>query len=223
VDWLFLLALGLVLFFARDLLLLSSFRGRAAAKVTATYGVIFVALFSLLGTAADLVSREQALSLLRDARLWVPAVLLHTVLWFAFVKVRRDAGARRWIFALAVLPTPVFVYCAGGLCWLSLASSNASGPTVLGALLGLAWVTLTIAGSWVARRLGATADKTGEILDLAAASNLSAVLLLPLHQQSGQSTLAETVVPWETSALALAATVGLIGASFLFHRMRRSP
>jgi hypothetical protein len=223
VDWLFLLLLGLGLFFGRDLLLVHSFSGRDAAKITAAYGAIFVTLFSLLGTAADFVSRDQALSLLRDARLWVPAILLHGALWFALVKARRAMRARRWVFALTVLPTPVFVYCAGGLCWMTLASTGASDPTVVGALLGSAWVTLVIAGAWGLRWFGVTAGRSDEILDFAAAANLSAVLLLPLHQQSSQSALLETSVHGETSALALAATAGLIGASFLFHRMRRSP
>lgn len=222
-DWLFLLVLGLALFLARDLFLLSSFRGRDAAKVSAAYGAILLVLFALLARAADFVSREQALSLLRDARLWVSAILIHGLLWLAFIKARRGQRARRLTFALTLLPAPVFVYCAAGLCWIALASNSATDPTAAGALLGAAWVTLAIAGSCGARRFGSTAGKSGEILDFAAAANLSAILLLPLHQQSRQSALVETAVHWETSALALAATAGLIGASFLFHRIRRSP
>jgi hypothetical protein len=47
--------------------------------------------------------------------------------------------------------------------------------------------------------------------------------LLPLHQRSEQSALAQNAIQWQTSVMALAATAGLIGASFLFHRLRRSP
>lgn len=223
-DWLFLLLLGLVLFFVRDVLLLSSFRERGSfLKATATYGAIFVAVFVLLGTAADFVSREEALKLLGDARLWIPAVLLHSALWFGFFKAKRDPRARRWSLALTLVPAPVFVYCAAGLCWLTLASSHRLGGTTAGALLGVAWAALTAAGSWWARKFGKAEPQAGAILDFASAANLSAILLLPLHQQSQQSALVENAFQGKTAAMALAATAGLIGASFLFHRLRRAP
>ena len=222
-DWLFLLLLGLVLFFVRDVLLLSSFRERHSfLKAAAVYGGIFVGLFVLLGTAADFVSREEALRLIGDVRLWLPAILVHGLLWFGFFRAKRRPQARRW-FALALVPAPVFVYCAGGLCWLALSRDAAADGAITGAILGIAWVALTAAGAWWARRFGPSESQAGATLDFAAAANLSAILLLPLHQQSQQSALVENAFHGNTSATALAATAGLVGASFLFHRLRRSP
>jgi hypothetical protein len=224
VDWLFLLLLGLVLFLVRDALLLSSFRERGPfLKATAVYSLTFVALFALLGTAADFISREEALSLIGDVRLWVPAILLHGALWFGFFQAKRNPRARRWSFAFALVPAPVFAYCAGGVCWLTLARNAVGDGTITGALLGVLWVALTAAGAWWARRRAKAESQANVILDFAAAANLSAILLLPLHQQSEQSALVESAFQGKTSAVALAATAGLIGASFLFHRMRRTP
>jgi hypothetical protein len=224
VDWLFLLLLGLILFLVRDVLLLSSFRKRGSfLKAIAVYSGTFVALFALLGTAADFISREEALSLIGDVRLWLPAILLHAALWFGFFQAKRNPRSRLWSFALALVPAPVFVYCAGGLCWLTLSGNTAADGTTTGALLGTAWIAVTASGACWARRFATTESQARAVLDFAAAVNLSAILLLPLHQQSEQSALVESAFRGKTSAAALAATAGLIGASFLFHRMRRTP
>jgi hypothetical protein len=221
-DWLFLLLLGLALFLARDALLLGSLLAGSVLKLTVAYAAVFAAVFFSLGAAADFVSRDQALGLLRDARLWIPAIVVHAALCAAFLKARgRESGKQRTVW-LILVPAPVFLYCAGGLCWLAITSSRVFDAAAVGALLGCAWVALVIAGSRWARRLGSSRSPAA-ILDLAAAANLSAILLLPLHQQSEQSALAENAAQWQNSAMALAATAGLIGASFLFHRLRRSP
>jgi hypothetical protein len=220
-DWLFLLLLGLVLFFARDALLLSSLKQGSILKPTGAYAVVFVAAFLSLGAAADFVSRDQAVGLLRDARLWVPAMLVHAALCVAFLRARSKKHTRNRAVWLILVPAPVLLYCAGGLCWLALASGPLDAPTT-GALLGVTWVALVIAGArWARRRNSATSSTA--ILDFAAAANLSAILLLPLHQYSQQSGLLGNAFQWQTSAMALAATAGLIGASFLYHRLRRSP
>jgi hypothetical protein len=221
-DWLFLLLLGLVLFLARDALLLGSREAGSVLKPAAAYTAVFVAGFACLGAAADFVSRDQALSLLRDARLWVPAVLLHAILCALFLRARNGLHGHRRAVWLILIPAPVFLYCAGGLCWLALTSGSSLGTATAGALLGCAWVALVIAGALWMRGRGSAAAATA-VLDFAAAANLSAILLLPLQQRSEQSVLAENAVEWQTSAMALAATAGLIGASFLYHRLRRSP
>ncbi|MEX2301217.1 MAG: hypothetical protein WD733_09785 [Bryobacterales bacterium] len=221
-DWLFLLLLGLALFLTRDALLLGSRVPGAALKATVAYAAVFLAVFVLLGAAADFVSRDQALSLLRDARLWIPATLVHAALCIAFLRARNKTGPSNRAVWLILVPAPVFLYCAGGLCWLAITSGRVFDAAAAGGLLGCAWVALVIAGARWARRLG-SARSPAAILDFAAAANLSAILLLPLHQQSEQSALAENALQWQTSVMALAATAGLIGASFLFHRLRRSP
>jgi hypothetical protein len=149
-------------------------------------------------------------------------MLLHAALWLTFARARRGLPAQRWPIAAILIPAPVFLYCAGGLCWLALASSRLSGVTV-GSLLGVAWVALAIACAWWVRRPVRSAWNSHAVLDFAGAANLSAILLLPLQQQAEQSALAETAFHWRTSVLALAATAGLIGASFLYHRTRRAP
>jgi hypothetical protein len=236
VDWLFLLVLGLAVFLARDALLLSAFPRGAAIKATTAYAAAWVVVFAALGTAADHVSRDEALRLLRDARLWGPAVALHAALWFAFTRARSKGHGRGRVLWLVLAPAPVFVYCAGGLCWLALTAGGPRDATTAGGLLGCAWVALTVACCWGLRRFGSgeprrdsgprtdsEEPRTGAVLEFAAAANLSAILLLPLHQYSQQGTLADTAFPWGTTVTALAATAGLIGASFLFHRLRSTP
>jgi hypothetical protein len=223
VDWLFLLVLGVVLFLARDVVLLSALPRDAALKTIAAYAAVFLAVFLALGTIADFVSRDEALRLLRDARLWIPAVLLHALLWIAFASARNKRNARSRVFWLVLVPAPVFLYCAGGLCWLALTRGGTFDAATTGGLLGCLWVAVIAACSWRVRQHGTAESRTGASLDLAAAANLSAILLLPLHSYSQQSALAETAFQWRASALPLAATAGLIGASFLFHRLRRSP
>lgn len=222
-DWLFLLVLGLVLFLARDALLLSALPPTAALKTIVAYAAVFLGGFVALGAVADFISRNEALRLLRDARLWIPAVLLHGLLWLAFATAKNKENARRRVFWLVLLPAPVFLYCAGGLCWLALTRGGAFDAVTTGALLGCLWIAVIAACSWRVRQLGTGETRTDASLDFAAAANLSAILLLPLHQYSQQSALAETAFEWRASATALAATAGLIGASFLFHRLRRAP
>jgi hypothetical protein len=138
-------------------------------------------------------------------------------------RAKNKGVPRSRVFWLVLVPAPVFLYCAGGLCWLALTRGGAFDAATTGALLGCLWVAVIAACSWRIRQLGTGEARTGASLDFAAAANLSAILLLPLHQYSQQSALAETAFQWRTSALALAATAGLIGASFLFHRLRRAP
>jgi hypothetical protein len=243
VDWLFLLALGLALFLARDVLLLGALRRGAALKATLAYTAVYLAVFAALGTTADFVSRDQALELLRDSRLWIPAVVLHIALGFTVVMARRRNAPDRALW-LVLVPAPVFLYCAGGLCWLALSNGVATGASTAGAVLGCLWIVLTTAlSSWSGRPggTGATAENgeisasardsesrinesnTQAVLDFAAAANLSVILLLPLNSFSPQSALAETPFRWGTTLMALAATAGLVGASFLYHRLRRDP
>jgi hypothetical protein len=163
------------------------------------------------------------MKLLGDIRVWAPAIVIHALLWLGFFQLKRRPQMHRWPFALALIPAPVFVSCAGGLCWLMLASRSRLDGTTAGWLLGAAWVVLVTAGAWRARRFAGVSSQPNAILDFAAATNLAALLLLPLHRQSQPGALAETVFDGWRSAMALAATVGLIGASFLFHRLRRTP
>lgn len=221
-DWLFLLLLGLALFFARDAFLLGSAKGGAALKVAGAYAVVFLGTFVALGAAAEFVSRDRALGLLRDARLWIPALALHAALCAAFLRARGSEQRQRRAVWLILIPAPVFLYCAGGGCWLALTSSSTFNAIPTGALLGCTWVVCVVGASrWARHR--ASAGSAAAILDFAAAANLSAILLLPLQQRSERSVLAEGAVEWQTSVMALAATAGLIGASFLYHRLRRSP
>lgn len=221
-DWLFLLSLGIVLFLTRDLTLLGSIRQpRPFGRMALAYGLVFTALFTALAVAAQFVSRDQALSLLRDARLWVPASLIHALLFIVSLRWR-TAKTNGTLWPL-LLPTPVFLYCAAGLCWMVLRSTTALEPLAAGAMLGVAWTISAVAGAWCARKLRNRESSDKAVFDFAAASHLSAILLLPFQQFSTKSALTETELPSGSSSMALAATVGLIGASFLFHRLRRTP
>ena len=221
-DWVFLLLLGLVLFLVRDALLLSLLGARAIAlKARAAYAVVLPAVFAGLGGAAELISREQAVTLLRDPRVWVPAVGIHVLFWVAFSKAKKASRWERPVWLLTLIPVPLFLVAAGGLCWMVLSQTRSVSGAIVGGCLGIAWVLLVFFGSWIvpARRTE-SAPKT---LDFAAAANLSAILLLPMYQYSENRAVTETAWQTRTSALALIATAALIGASFLFHRLRRTP
>ena len=121
-----------------------------------------------------------------------------------------------------LIPAPVFLYSAGGLCWLVLERVNLAGWRV-GALAAAVAAVAVGCASGLLRRGWRQRTRGAQVLDFAGAANLSAILLIPLQQQSRDSGLGELAVDWGATLLALGATAGLIAVSFLFHRFWRAP
>jgi hypothetical protein len=221
VDWAFLLAAGLLLFFARDVLLIRRLTGAwGARKAFFFYFLVYFVVLLGSGKLVEFVSKEQALSLIADPRFWVPAVLVHGVLGWAFLRAQTDRPGAGWA-VLVLAPAPVFLLSAAGLCWLALSTLPLSQGALPGAIFGVLWPGMVLG---VARwgRSGHEAASPGA-MGFAAASNLPAILLLPMHQQAGMGASGQPLDQGAGPLLGLLATAGLIAASFAFHRLRRAP
>ncbi len=191
----------------------------------AAYGGVLAAVFLGLGAAAESVSRDGGVALLRDPRIWLPAIAAHLALWTVCRRLKRSERHRRHGWVVALIPAPVFLYSAGGVCWLALEQVNLAGWRI-GVLAAVAVLGTVGAASGLLRRgwrQRAPQAISPQALDFAAAANLSAILLIPLQQRSQESGLGALAVDWGATLLALGATAGLIAVSFLFHRFWRAP
>ncbi|MBS1824514.1 MAG: MotA/TolQ/ExbB proton channel family protein [Acidobacteria bacterium] len=173
-DWQLLIAVGITVFLWRDVCLLSA----ARSVLSPVYGTVQIAAFLLLGIFAETISRDEAFRLLRDPRLWIPAVVLHLVLWAVlFYGQRRQ---RDWVRQLAMFPNPIFLFSAGGLVWLILRTGISRDGWVAGLLAAAAWITAVLALAAVKKHFAPSTFPTS--VSFAATSNLTAILLVPLEQ-----------------------------------------
>jgi len=91
-----------------------------------------------------------------------------------------------------------------------------------GALVGALFVAIVLTAAWFDRsRLSGQTSKS-RALELGAAANLAAFLLIPLHQDSHDSGLLLQQVDWTATGIALGGSSLLVAVSFLFHRMKRA-
>ncbi len=204
-DWLLLTAVGLTLFLRRDAALLASISRSLSTHTLAGHLLVF----AILGHLAESISREQAYTLLRDPRLWIPAALVHALLWILLLRSPRAARLA------PLIPTPVFVFSAGGFAWLLLNWRSWPAGWIAGLVAGLFWISAVLALTAVIRRFDFPARQ------FAATANLSAILLIPIQQQSSDTSgLAEQPIDWFSNVLPLAMIGVLILSSYLFHRAR---
>jgi|GEM_PF-5179088 len=215
-DWLLLVLCGLALFGARDALGLARFGDR---KLVALHAAATLATCCILGALADQISREQAQALLRNSAFWVPALIIHVGLWFAFQRAKRESRSATWPARLFAIPAPLLVYSLGGASWFTLLNSNLPGPAA-GAAVGAVYAATVLGAARVLRSRRSGAEDRRKALDLGASANLAAFLLLPLHQESSESRLSTYVVDWAETGVALGATTLLVGASFLLNRWK---
>lgn len=213
-DWFLLTAAGVALFLARDAALLAS-APVAPLPMRAAWAAVQGVLFLGLGLAAESISRDQAYAILRDPRFWMPAVAIHFALWAAIYFGRRHTAFARGVWLIALIPSPVPMFCGGACVWIALTRTGALEGWSAGVAVGAAWIGTVLAS---AARFRPAADAA---LQFAATSNLSAILLIPIQQQSGEgSGVAEQPIDWIAALLPLALTGSLVLLSYLFHRHR---
>lgn len=212
-DWFLLAAAGAALFLARDTALLAS---GLTARMTITWAAAQMISFVALGLAAESLSRDQAYGIPRDPRFWMPAVAVHFLLWAAIFFGRKWRMLTRKAWLIALIPAPVPVFCAGAFVWTALTKASFLEGWSAGVAVGAVWIA-TVLGAASIRR-PANSDSA---LQFAATANLSAILLIPIQQQSGEgSAVAEQPIDWIAALLPLALTGSLVLLSFLFHRHR---
>ncbi|MBL8174485.1 MAG: MotA/TolQ/ExbB proton channel family protein [Bryobacterales bacterium] len=172
-NWQLLIGVGLSVFLWRDVCLLA-----APKPPWRIYAGIQVAVFAGLGWIAETVSREEAFGLLRDVRIAAVAAAAHLVLWgLLFFGQRRKAG---WVRMVALAPAPMFLFAAGGLVWSVLQRTGISTGVAAGLVAAGGW--LAAAGLLAVLKKRWTASTPESYTDFAAASNLTAILLIPLEQ-----------------------------------------
>ncbi len=185
-DWQVLIAVGLSVFLWRDACLLS-----VAGAPRAAHAAVQLAGFAALGVFAETVSRDEAYALLRDPRIAWPAAGLHLGLWAAlYLGGRRKAA---WLHALALAPAPVFVFSAGGLVWSLLQHTRLGSGLAAGCAGAAAWLAAAHLLALILKQFRPTTLETFH--SFAAASNLTAILLIPLQQTAvtGDAMNVETI------------------------------
>ncbi len=217
-DWILLAGVSLLLFCIRDGWLLAVCEPTRRWQWRAAWSAVQSICFVSLGLAAESVSRDRAHAFLREPMFWGPAVAIHLALWAAFTFIGRGKQARAAGHALMLLPTPMFLFAAGALVWLSLTRTALFSGWSAGVAVAMAWIGVVLIGSaWHSR----SGPDSGKALEFAATVNLSALLLIPIQQSAeSQSGLAEQPVDWLATLLPLGLTASLIALSYLFHRFR---
>jgi hypothetical protein len=207
-SFLLLITVGAAVFLVRDALLLrtSTRRGLALYALGAT------AVFAALGVVSETVSRDQAVDWLRNPNIWIPAVAVHGIYWLGTLLARRSRVLLPWVL---LLPSPMYVFSAGGLAWFATQLVSGMDGWLLGILLGAAWG----AAATLLSRLAA--QGTWNPLEFSAAANLTATLLIPLHQEAQEGSQ-QAPVDWMATLLPLASVAGLVALSFAVHRYRSS-
>lgn len=209
-DWILLSGAGWLVFLARDVLAMA--RRRTYAGLALHSGAVLI-----LGICAERISRDQVQALLNDTRFWAPSVGIQAGMWAAmFWTRRRGWGDRLW--GLMAIPSPMYLVSAGGLTWWLLTKLPGSKGAVAGAAVGALYGLIVLGtGPLIARMSVPTVER---VWDFAAAANLSALLLLPLHQQASATGSSEPGLDWKAVAIPIVMTVGLVGISYAVNRQR---
>ena len=175
-DWQLLIGAGLTAFLWRDVCLLSA----ARTVFSPGYCIVQAGVFLILGMLAESISRDDAFRLLRNPQLWIPAVAIHFVLWAVLYFGRgRQMG---WTRGLAMLPSPIFVFSAGGVVWLLLQTGTTSDGWMAGVLAATGWIAVVSGLGALKKQFAPSTFETS--VSFAATANLTAILLLPLEQSA---------------------------------------
>lgn len=211
-HWMVPAGAGLFVFWLRDAMVAAAVRSRLSHAL-GIWTAVTLTLFSVLGAAAESISREQASQLWAEPRYWIPALAIHALLWAATQFLRRKSTLAAWLSVMA--PAPVFVFSAGAACWVLLNRVGGLDGWQAGLLLGAVWVGSVRLAAWLFRGFPAW-----RVLDIAGAANLSAIILVPLRQQAEETSAASAPLEWTSTLLPLLVAGLLVAASFAFHRFQ---
>jgi predicted transporter len=211
-HWPLLICAGLIVFWLRDVFAAID-AGRLRKPAAGAAAVLSLLIFTALGVAAERISRAEAYQLLADPRFWSPAVAIHAVLGLATQRLRQKSPQLAWL--VAMMPAPVFVFSAGGACWLLLNRVGGLEGWQAGLLAGAAWAGSVQIAASLFRPISIK-----NALDFASASNLTAIILIPLNQQAEETSAPSAPLDWTTTLLPLGLAALLILASFAIHRYR---
>ena len=206
------MVLGFGLFAARDALGLAAFRSRG---LRAAYLAMGLGAGSVLGLAAESLSRQDALALVGEPWFLASAVSIHCILWLLFERARRSRRPRQSVGWLFLLPPPVLLFATGVAVWNVLLVANAPG-SLAGAAIMAVYGAVALTAAAAARRL---ASREGA-LAFAATTNLSALLLVILPQEAVPGRASALPIDWAHSLPVLGIIASMVGISFLIARLR---
>lgn len=200
--------LALALFLLRD--------GRAlASRPRAALGAapLWLAAAAACGLLAERLSAPAAESWIRDARIWLPAALIHVAFALRAAKLAGRGQPPAWS---VLAPSPVWcVAVVGGLRRALVGWHGWTGWSV-GLAFGCAYCAVA---ALVALALRDRRDPR-PALRLAAASHCSALLLIPVAAVA-KETVRFHGVDWRVTAAVLAGVGAMLASSFAWHRRRR--
>lgn len=217
-DWLLLILLALGLFAARDSLGLAAFRNRG---LRLAYATSLLAAGAILGLLAERLSQAEARALVNEPSAWAAAIAVHGLLWILFERARRSSRPQSrsgWLFAI---PSPLLLYAAGAATWQALRWSNLPG-FLAGVSVMSVYGGVVLGAAFAARRRARRGASVVAALGFAAASNMSALLLVLLPHQSQTPRILAQHIDWVESLSVLGIVALMVGLSFLVARRTRS-
>ncbi len=201
------LACAMGIFLLRDAYALAS-RPRAASGAAA----LWFAAAAGCGLLAERLSDSAAESWIRDARIWLPAAVIHVGL---AIRAARLAGRGKPPSWSVLAPSPVWCFAVVWFVRQALVIWHGWTGWSAGLVFGCAYsaMAILIAFAFRARR------DPRQALQLAAVSHCSALLLIPV------AAVAKETVPlhggdWRVTSAVLAGVGAILVSSFAWHRRR---
>ena len=217
-DWILAIALALCLHCARDGIGLAAFPGPG---LRAVYCCALLLAGGVLGGVAERLSLADASALAADPLAWASAIAVHVALWILFEAGRQSDRFRpvaRW---LLVIPPPLLLYAVGAAIWHGLRWVNLPGP-MAGSCFMAVYGAAALALASAACRRASGGPRPAVALEFLAISNASGLLLALLPYRSRGGRTLPWDVDWGQTLSVLGIVASIIGASFLWARLRSS-
>ena len=209
--------LGSGLFAARDSLGLAAYQYRG---LRIAYATPLLAAGAILGLLAEQLSQADARALVHEPVAWATAIAVHGALWVLFDRAQRSTRHRlspAWLFAI---PSPLLLYAAGAATWHALRWSNLPGFLV-GVVVMSVYGGVVLAAAFGLRRWAGLDARHGVVLQFAAVSNMSALLLAFLPHEAETRQVLAWHVDWAESLTVLGIVLSMVVISFFVARHRR--
>ena len=181
-------------------------------RLAAVLSPVALAAAAGCGLVAERLSAADADRWMGDSRFWLPAVLLHATLSLHAARKSRLEGPAGLI---SVLPTPVWCVAMTGAARIALVRIDGAMGLSTGLALGAAYLVATA----LIAVLGRARANPRTALRFAAATQISAILLVPAATVLDRSIEGQPV-DWLVSGVVISLVALIMALSFAWHRRR---